>query len=745
MADLPNLAAPDENRTTVQARPNGGGGAIPAAPTDTPGLQVPEFIPRHANMEAAAEVQRILGLAGSTARDIGDQLVAKKNAKDAAQGSMDEAAGSQNAQMFKNSQAYHASWSMAGAKSAATQLSQQMTDGVNQMFTDPSNPPTLDEVHQKLEGIISGAVIGPDGKPVGFGTPEAQLHVASILGKTRDEILAQAVGKIKTDTDTKLVNTSISNYVTDGLARLSAAGPFQTDATRKVQQAQSTIDPLAPLPDPTASQAAGQAITPAPVVQAAGGDKGFAPALATVLQHEGTALVQDSNGFNAKFGINAKYNTPAVLKKYGAASVDNLTQDQAQQIYKDRYWDKSGAANLPANLQTPFFDVYVRSEAVANKALAQSGNDPSKFLAAADALFKPKATASIQLARNAKLRDQLGSAASSPTVDVATTAPNPQLPPPSHQSFVDFNGYLAELPPTVDKTLAKTQGLRQVIAMAEDNNDPRLLNGLEFLAQKDGSSTFTPEEQSLIVEHRARIASMAEERADKQLRQTQSDNFGKFLTQFTEGNTPSRSSIGSAVQTGALAAEQGWALDQHVVAEQHQAAALQREDQRQANIEIDSELAPKIEEARTGSNAAAYTDQAISGMLSRGELGQGKAAASRALALHNAANMGIKAIQSSPEYAGWLAKIDTTFGTKLLPSNNGTWSLFSVRQTDPNYDPVSKAKILAEFKQLTDAGTPPAIAYSKAVSDQGKATSPAVKAAKTEAARQARIAELQNK
>jgi hypothetical protein len=50
--------------------------------------------------------------------------------------------------------------------------------------------------------------------------------------------------------------------------------------------------------------------------------------------------------------------------------VKNLTRDQAKQIYHDKYWVPSGAENLPANLQTPYFDVYIRNPAFAKKALA---------------------------------------------------------------------------------------------------------------------------------------------------------------------------------------------------------------------------------------------------------------------------------------------------------------------------------------------------------------------------------------
>jgi hypothetical protein len=75
-----------------------------------------------------------------------------------------------------------------------------------------------------------------------------------------------------------------------------------------------------------------------------------------------------------------------------AANFKNMTQDQAAQIYQTKYWAKSGAENLPANLQAPYFDAYVRSPALAKSALAQSGGDPQKFVQIASANFQKMAS-----------------------------------------------------------------------------------------------------------------------------------------------------------------------------------------------------------------------------------------------------------------------------------------------------------------------------------------------------------------
>lgn len=111
---------------------------------------------------------------------------------------------------------------------------------------------------------------------------------------------------------------------------------------------------------------------------------GFASAVGHVLGNEGGYSPSDMNGAPVNFGINQKAN-PGV-------DVKNLTRDQAVQIYHDRYWVPSGAEHLPANMQAPYFDVYIRNPSKAKEALAQSGGDPAKFMDITDHYFQTLAT-----------------------------------------------------------------------------------------------------------------------------------------------------------------------------------------------------------------------------------------------------------------------------------------------------------------------------------------------------------------
>lgn len=91
-----------------------------------------------------------------------------------------------------------------------------------------------------------------------------------------------------------------------------------------------------------------------------------------VQPHEGGYAAHDANGAPVNMGINQSAN-PGV-------NVRNLTPDQAAQIFADKYFGPSGAANLPAPLAAVHADTYFINPARATQFLAASGGDPTKYL-----------------------------------------------------------------------------------------------------------------------------------------------------------------------------------------------------------------------------------------------------------------------------------------------------------------------------------------------------------------------------
>ena len=61
--------------------------------------------------------------------------------------------------------------------------------------------------------------------------------------------------------------------------------------------------------------------------------------------------------------------------------VSKLTKEDARKIYRDRYWSKSGAADLPENLALVHFDAAVnQGPEKAKQLLEASGGDADKYL-----------------------------------------------------------------------------------------------------------------------------------------------------------------------------------------------------------------------------------------------------------------------------------------------------------------------------------------------------------------------------
>lgn len=87
----------------------------------------------------------------------------------------------------------------------------------------------------------------------------------------------------------------------------------------------------------------------------------FDIAILKTLKYEGTKLVMDTNGYYAKYGINAKYH-PTV-------DVKNLTLDQAKDIYKKLYWSSYFDKIPNQELVNQIFDWRVTSGGNAIKGL----------------------------------------------------------------------------------------------------------------------------------------------------------------------------------------------------------------------------------------------------------------------------------------------------------------------------------------------------------------------------------------
>lgn len=89
----------------------------------------------------------------------------------------------------------------------------------------------------------------------------------------------------------------------------------------------------------------------------------------------GDKVITDSNGYTAKYGINAQYN--ADLYKDG----NTPTEEQAKQRYTENYWNKIDGDNLPVDMRLPAMSFAATSgPEAANKLIAAAKGDTRQFI-----------------------------------------------------------------------------------------------------------------------------------------------------------------------------------------------------------------------------------------------------------------------------------------------------------------------------------------------------------------------------
>ena len=93
-----------------------------------------------------------------------------------------------------------------------------------------------------------------------------------------------------------------------------------------------------------------------------------------ITKHEGGYVADDAGAGPTKYGINGKANG------LSDKQVENLTLDQAREIYRKKYWNAIDADNLDPSIRAMAFDTAVnQGVGVAKKLIEQSGGDVGKF------------------------------------------------------------------------------------------------------------------------------------------------------------------------------------------------------------------------------------------------------------------------------------------------------------------------------------------------------------------------------
>lgn len=164
-------------------------------------------------------------------------------------------------------------------------------------------------------------------------------------------------------------------------------GGKKADAVRKGEQAIAEAFVQGWIAkDPVGARLALERGTLPPEVAAARGDgkpaepgapagSTFDAAIKSLLKREGGFVASDGkSGAPANFGINQRANPDIDVK--------NLTEAQAVELYRKRYWDKIGGDNLPpATAMVAMDTAALQGVEVARRLLAETGGDPAAMIA----------------------------------------------------------------------------------------------------------------------------------------------------------------------------------------------------------------------------------------------------------------------------------------------------------------------------------------------------------------------------
>jgi hypothetical protein len=191
-------------------------------------------------------------------------------------------------------------------------------------------------------------------------------EIAALNNTARSEALTQAMSTALDSGDTATARQLFTRYGDRLLApdRSKIEGPLKREEALMVGQTYGE--------DYVRGLLGGNAVGGVVPTMAADGKADPATVWQFVAAHEGGFAAHDANGAPVNFGINQSAN-PGV-------NVKTLTKDQAEQIFTTKYWNKSGAANLPPAMAAIHADTYFINPAQAQKFLKASGNDPAKYM-----------------------------------------------------------------------------------------------------------------------------------------------------------------------------------------------------------------------------------------------------------------------------------------------------------------------------------------------------------------------------
>ncbi|OQX15987.1 MAG: hypothetical protein BWK76_12275 [Desulfobulbaceae bacterium A2] len=206
----------------------------------------------------------------------------------------------------------------------------------------------------------------------------ARMQASQTAANARKNTVVRSV---VTPTTFPTATTPISSISTAALPEL---GTVQVRQTEIIPESATEQDSASGATTATVATESTDAATPSAKAAA----PNFDAIMQTIFRHEGSRYVgSDAGGEASKYGI-----LQSTAKENGfVGDLRSMTQTQAKEIYR-KIWNKSGAAQMDADLSLVYFDSYINHPASAKRFLKESGGDINTFLQLREARYQELAT-----------------------------------------------------------------------------------------------------------------------------------------------------------------------------------------------------------------------------------------------------------------------------------------------------------------------------------------------------------------
>ncbi len=657
---------------------------MPRQATDLPGLSVNAQIHR-ADMSKADALSALLAQVNKTGQGILGDIQEANNNADAGAAAMDFATNSKDPEKFAKSRAYRDAWQLQGAKKLAVDVSTEVTDKFNAALNDPDHPATIEDLDALFEDTIKKHLVDETGKPLDFITPQAKTTLGNALLKLKTDLMPKAAEAIKTQQDTKLFATTFHNMT------------FERDAGQ----------PLGTPPDAApAAPAKGQ-----PKVVQFGNPTGKLPIQGVITSSYQAHIARGSHGVD----IDGRMGDPVTAPAGGKVTVG---EDARSGLFV-KIDHGGGVVSSYAHLSHT--DLKSGEVIQAGQTLGKVGNsghtvgegggDGSHL----HYRIRVDGRDVNPLTYNFKGGGAAAVMASGSEPQLKAGIPHPDQLRPGF----DVEGFMAALPPSVDKGQAKSWLLQELSAQVASTGDTSLLNGLENLKRKDGSPSFSPAEQLKIVQYREQQEEQNRIKADRATAELQKENGKSVLQAFIEGKPPSEDWLAEQSRKGLLDENFVYTMVNHIQEERKADARQAKMDLRQDQMEADNDLDAMVYGMEAARRAGILDGSSYQEDLKRfrdGDLGTGKKAAARLLRLQAASKVGQKMTEQDPQFAYYGSQLKVNFAPRKINSS----SVLILKQSGPVVPEPVYREMVSAYEEKVHSGEKPGDAYREVVKQYAK-------------------------